>query len=286
MRPESSAAGGAAGAAGPPGAAGAPIRVLVVDDDPGARALHARFVSEAPGFVVAGVAGSGRAAVEHGIREGIDLVLLDMRLPDVSGVEVLNRLRTLGHSSPDVLVISSSRDQVTVRQALAARVVGYLAKPFTQEVLAARLADYRAERRSARAGAAAMAGAGAGREERELVLAQGEIDRLASTGRISVARSGAGSGAGAGAGPMRAPVPKGLSELTLARVVEALDPVEPLSTVELAQRLKISRATARRYLDYLTELGAMDLAHRYGRRGRPEVLYRLVPAVQLPWAGR
>ena len=281
MRPESSAAGGAAGTAGAPGApgaAGAPIRVLVVDDDPGARALHARFVSEAPGFVVAGVAGSGRAAVEHGIREGIDLVLLDMRLPDVSGVEVLNRLRTLGHSSPDVLVISSSRDQVTVRQALAARVVGYLAKPFTQEVLAARLADYRVERRSARAGAGA--GAGAGREERELVLGQGEIDRLASTGRISVTRSGAVTA------PMRTPVPKGLSELTLARVVEALDPVEPLSTVELAQRLKISRATARRYLDYLTELGAMDLAHRYGRRGRPEVLYRLVPAVQLPWARR
>ncbi len=254
--------------------------MLVVDDDPGARALHARFVSEAPGFVLAGVAGSGRAAVEHGIREGIDLVLLDMRLPDVSGVEVLNRLRTLGHGSPDVLVISSSRDQVTVRQALAARVVGYLAKPFTQEVLAARLADYRAERRSVRAGAGAGSGAGAGREERELVLGQGEIDRLASTGRIGVA------GSRGGAAPALAPVPKGLSELTLTRVVEALDPVEPLSTVELAQSLKISRATARRYLDYLTEIGAMDLAHRYGRRGRPEVLYRLVPAVQLPWAGR
>jgi response regulator of citrate/malate metabolism len=40
----------------------------------------------------------------------------------------------------------------------------------------------------------------------------------------------------------------------------------------------VSRATARRYLDHLVAEGAIDLAHRYGRRGRPEVLYRLVPS--------
>lgn len=258
----------------------AEIRVLVVDDDPGARRLHGLYVSRAAGFVVIAAVGTGRAALQHSLRGDVDLVLLDMRLPDISGVEVLNRLRTVRHASPDVLVISSSRDQVTVRQALAARVIGYLVKPFTEPALHARLASYRAEHRAADA------------ESREVVLGQGEIDRLQSTGRIDVpasvraargARSapppGDAPGAEAGSSSTGGPgaLPKGISEVTLRAVLSALDPVTPLSAVELAHRCEISRATARRYLDHLVETGAIDLAHRYGRRGRPEVLYRLVP---------
>ena len=260
-----------------------PVRVLVVDDDPGARMLHGRYVSGTPGFVVTATVGTGREAVQHGVRGDVDLVLLDMRLPDISGIEVLNRLRTLREGSPDVLVISSSRDQVTVRQALAAHVIGYLVKPFTEEALQARLATYRAERRDAPDDA------------REVALGQGEIDRLQSTGRIALptssdfasgAHRAAGTGTpGAGADAVRAgdfarptQLPKGISEVTLASVLAVLDPVHPVSAVELAQRCEISRATARRYLDYLVDVGAIDLAHRYGKRGRPEVLYRIVPA--------
>lgn len=238
-----------------------PLRVLIVDDDPGARMLHSRYVAGAPGFVVTATVGTGRAAVQHGLRGDVDLVLLDMRLPDISGIEVLNRLRTLHEASPDVLVISSSRDQVTVRQALAAHVVGYLVKPFTEEALQARLAAYRSERRTDAGGA------------RELALAQGEIDRLQSTGRITLP-----SPAEIDRGRAAPSLPKGISEVTLESVLEVLDPVTPISAVELAAQCQISRPTARRYLDYLVDIGAIDLAHRYGKRGRPEVLYRLVPA--------
>lgn len=240
------------------------IRVLVVDDDPGARRLHGRFVAETPGFALVAAVGTGRAAVEYGVHGGIDLMLLDMRLPDISGVEVLNRLRTLGPGSPDVLVISSSRDQVTVRQALAAHVVGYVVKPFTQEALRERLLVYRTERREREAA------------ERDRPLGQGEIDRLLATGRIRLPGAEAAGGAGEGSRPP-ADLPKGLAGVTLRRVLETLDPVVPLTAAELAERCSISRATARRYLDYLVETGGIDLSHRYGRRGRPEVLYRLAP---------
>ncbi|MBK0417444.1 response regulator [Leucobacter sp. CSA1] len=256
------------------------IRVLVVDDDPGARALHGRFVSGTPGFSLVGTVAGGEAAVERGLRGGVDLILLDMRLPDISGVEVLHQLRTLGSRSPDVLVISSSRDQVTVRQALAAHVVGYLVKPFTQEALRERLGVYRAERRLR------------DRNERDRPLAQGEIDRLLSTGRIRIPDRASARPAARPAAPressermeipdLAAPasrLPKGLAEVTLLRILGALDPVVPVSASELAQRCEISRATARRYLDHLLAEGAIDLAHRYGKRGRPEVLYRLAPS--------
>lgn len=238
-----------------------PLRVLVVDDDRGAQLLHGRYVDESPGFVLVARVGTGRAAIEYAAHHDVDLVLLDMRLPDISGIEVLNRLRTHGLAHIDVLVISSSQDQVTVRQALAGRVAGYLVKPFTQERLLGRLAAYRADRTDRIV-----------ERERERPLVQGEIDHLFAPARTE------------GEDPRRASaspheLPRGIAEVTLRRVLSELDPLIPRTAVEIAARSEISRATARRYLDHLVDVGRIDLAHRYGRRGRPEVLYRLAPDV-------
>ncbi|WP_119697823.1 response regulator [Microbacterium halotolerans] len=240
----------------------AQVRVLVIDDDAAARALHARFVSETPGFTVTAAAGTGMAAIELGSHGGVDLILLDLRLPDVSGIEVLHRLRTLGTHSPDVMIISSSRDQVTVRQALAGRVAGYLVKPFTYEALAERLSRYRAQHRPSDEAQT--------HAEREQELAQREIDELLSTGRVQVPSPTARSSSG---------LPKGIAEVTLRRVLAALDPVTAASASQVAEHASISRASARRYLEHLVSEGRADIAHRYGKRGRPEVLYRLAPDV-------
>lgn len=256
------------------------IRTLIVDDDPAARRLHARFVSDAEGFAVVGTAGRGETAVREASRADVDLVLLDIQLPDYSGVEVLNRLRAVRGGAVDVIVVSSARDRVTVRQVASAHVFGYLVKPFTREALLARLEEYRESRRSR------------AEEERDLALGQGEIDRLiggrtpesavgGATSRAGTARSGAASGAASSGAALPAasvsPLPKGLSEVTLAQVVAQLDPVSPVTALELAARAGLSRATARRYLDHLVQIGAVDISHRYGKRGRPEVLYRRAP---------
>ena len=237
------------------------IRVLVVDDDAGARALHTRWVAGTDGFAVVGAAASGGAALAA-VEQGVDLVLLDMRLPDISGIEVLHRMRIAGVDATDVLVISSSRDQVTVRQALAAHPVGYLLKPFDRDTLQARLRAYAAERRARDA------------SQREVPMAQGEVDRLLSTGSVRVVGPDRATTAQAQA----LPLPKGVSATTLERIVAALDPLIARSADEVAAATGTSRATARRYLDHLVATGAIDLAHRYGRRGRPQVLYRLAPA--------
>lgn len=237
------------------------IRVLVVDDDAGARSLHARFVTEAEGYVLAGTAPTGAAAVGLATGGAVELVLLDLRLPDISGIEVLHRIRTMGTASPDVIAVSSSRDQVTVRQALAGRVAGYIVKPFTQEALAARLAAYRSERDHAQDASV-----------RERQLAQGDIDRLLATGGIRTAERAAPPGNG------RAGLPKGIAAVTLERVVAALDPLTAASAAEVAERVGMSRASARRYLEHLSDAGVAAAAHRYGRRGRPEVVYRIAAA--------
>lgn len=238
------------------------IRTLIVDDDPVARRLHSRYVEGVAGFSVAAAVADGQAAVGWVAGGGIDLVLLDIGLPGFSGIEVLHRIRTISRRPISVIVVSSLRDRVTVRQALSGQVAGYLVKPFTRAAMVDRLERFRSE-------------FGAGPPAELDSFGQGEIDALL--------RRGAGRGPTAPAGPApasgnRAPerLPKGLSEPTLNAVLAALDDGAGHSAAEVARASGASRATVRRYLDHLHRNGAVDVSHRYGGRGRPELLYRIV----------
>ncbi len=226
------------------------IRTLIVDDDPAVVRLHTAYLADVPGFVLVGAVHTGRAAARFAADQPVDLVLLDINLPDFSGIEVLHRLRLVKEWNVDVLVISSARDTFTVRQALAVHIVGYLVKPFTKEAFVARLTAYR-DGRASRGAEAAVA------------LGQGEIDGLVG------ARAAGATGTAAAGG-----LPKGLSEVTMGLVLDALTVVAPVSVKDIADRCGASRATVRRYLDHLVRTGAVDVSHRFGARGRPEVLYR------------
>ena len=114
------------------------IRVLVVDDDFMVAKVHCGFVERVPGFVVAGTAHTGEEALLAVERLRPDLVLLDIYLPDMTGLEVLQRLRE-GGAAVDVLVITAARDVASIRSALRGGVVHYLIKPFTVDVLRERL---------------------------------------------------------------------------------------------------------------------------------------------------
>lgn len=232
------------------------IRVLVVDDDEHTRRLHAGYVGDLEGFVVAAVAGGGESAVEIASRSDIDLVLLDIELPGFSGVEVLRRIRALRGGAVDVYVISATRDRSTVRQAASARVVGFLVKPFTREAFASRLAEYRAARIPS------------GDAETEVPLGQGEIDDLVALARPHETPAPR-------ADTVETPLPKGIAASTLDEIRDVLDPLRPATVSDIASATGTSRATVRRYLDHLAHAGELDISHRFGRRGRPEVLYRL-----------
>jgi DNA-binding NarL/FixJ family response regulator len=81
--------------------------VLIVDDHETFRSF-ARALLESEGFEVIGEAGDGTSGVEAAESLGPDLVVLDVQLPDISGFEVLERLRATGVKTP--VVLTSSRD--------------------------------------------------------------------------------------------------------------------------------------------------------------------------------
>ncbi|GGR82580.1 transcriptional regulatory protein [Micromonospora fulviviridis] len=219
------------------------IDVLVVDDDFMVARIHRGFVERIDGFRVVGTASTGEEAVAAVDRLRPDLVLLDLYLPDMFGLDVVTRIRAARHDC-DVLVISAAREAEAVRRAVRYGAVNYLLKPFGFDELRTRLEQYATRRTALRAA---------------VVADQADVDRVLS-------RSGSPAAT--------AILPRGLSPETAELVERALREHEgTLSASECADRVGISRVSARRYLEHYAVSGRAEVTLKYGAAGRPERRY-------------
>ena len=122
-------AGTAAPAPGPEHA----VTVLVVDDSPVFRRGMARAVQSHAGLELVGEADSGAAALDAIARLAPDIVLMDLRMPDLDGLAVLERLReTEPRSSCRVLIVSASLDEEIERVAAQAGAAGCIGKELSR----------------------------------------------------------------------------------------------------------------------------------------------------------
>ncbi|GBD07851.1 Transcriptional regulatory protein DegU [Candidatus Thermoflexus japonica] len=103
------------------------IRVLLADDHPAVRAGIRQFLERDPAIEVVAEAGNGEEALALIARHRPDIVLLDLRMPGLSGLEVLRRLRT-EHPEVRALVLTAYDDDPYVFAALRAGARGYLLK--------------------------------------------------------------------------------------------------------------------------------------------------------------
>ncbi|WP_327353351.1 response regulator [Streptomyces sp. NBC_01304] len=226
----------------------APIRVLVVEDDPVAADAHVMYVNRIPGFETVGKAHSAAEARRALAKCEVDLLLLDLHLPDGHGLHLARSLRAAGHHA-DVIAVTSARDLAVVREGVSLGVVQYVLKPFTFATLRDRLVRY-AEFRHGAAGEAS---------------GQDEVDRA-----LAALRS-----------PQPAALPKGLSAPTLDRVTHILRTTpEGVTATAAAETAGISRITARRYLEHLVTAGLAARSPQYGQVGRPELNYRWTTAAK------
>lgn len=232
------------------------IRTLVVDDDQEIAGVHSGFLLAHGGFDVVGIANSGGEALTKVRELKPELMLLDIHLPDMSGIEVLRAARNLPGDPVDIIAITAARELETVRAAMAGGVLHYLVKPFNSKVLMRRLDDYVRHRASIMEHSSVSAGP----------LDQERIDQLLAatpTGASVVAPAPAVS------------LPKGLSRPTLEAVVGALRTASAGSSAsEVAAQLGLARVSARRYLEYLVTKGNARIVPKYGAAGRPEKFYR------------
>ncbi len=104
-----------------------PVEVVVVEDDPRTLKTLVRLLSSLPELRVVGSAVTGEAALQ--IVEALTprLVLLDLELPGIDGIEVTRRIRST-HGDIEVLILTSFEDETKVYQAIQAGAGGYLVK--------------------------------------------------------------------------------------------------------------------------------------------------------------
>ncbi|MET0304491.1 MAG: response regulator, partial [Microbacteriaceae bacterium] len=112
---------------------------MVVDDDPSVLALHRSFLGRVGGIEVVATADRGAKVVGLVDEHRVELVLLDIGLPDIDGVEVLRELRERIGPDVAVVMVTAQSDRETVRRVVHHGVDGYLVKPFHLDEFVSRL---------------------------------------------------------------------------------------------------------------------------------------------------
>lgn len=212
------------------------LRVLVVDDDFRVAGLHAKVVDTMAGLTTVGSTRTLAEARKLVAAGPVDLALVDVYLPDGSGLDLVRELRC------DAFILGAADDAASVRSGLAAGALHYLIKPFTTTELAHRLAAYCAYRRILAAP----------------TLRQDDVDAALGalrSGRTSTTR------------------PEAVS-VTENRIVAVLSTADrPLPADDIAAEVGVSVPTARRYLADLVRAGTVSMHLQYGSTGRPRQLY-------------
>jgi two-component system nitrate/nitrite response regulator NarL len=193
-------------------------RILVVDDHPLTRDALTSLLAQ-QGFDVVGEAGSGEDAVVLARELQPDLILLDLTMPGMSGVEALSLLRGEAPKA-EVVVLTASEDEDSLLAAIRAGAAGYLLKSEPPE----RIVEFL---RGVAQGEAALSGA----------IARRLLDQVRSGGRVEV--------------------PDSIARALSARELEVLLLLDHhLGTEEIAKRLFISEHTVRSHVkSLLSKLG-------------------------------
>lgn len=217
------------------------IQVLIVDDDPTVADIHRRFVSAIEGFEVYATARNGKEALDFLERGKINLVILDIFMPELDGLEVLHKIRTMT-TDTDIIIISAAQEGKTIQNAVRLGVFDYLLKPFDFSRFKKTMDSFRENYQNIN-------------EKKKAFFDQGEIDLVLCRSRII---------------NDNAVLPKGIQKETLDKIVDVFKKFSGLLSVEeVAQAANLSRVTVMRYVKFLLTIGDLVDELCYQEVGRP-----------------
>jgi DNA-binding NarL/FixJ family response regulator len=104
-----------------------PIRTAIVEDDPASRKMIVSLLQADPNYVVVAEFAEGKAAIAALSQLALDIALVDIGLPDISGIEVIRNVKRVCPQC-NVMVITTFGDEKTITSALEAGADGYLLK--------------------------------------------------------------------------------------------------------------------------------------------------------------
>lgn len=223
------------------------IHVIVVEDDPMLAQLNAQYLRQLPQLQVDGVFSNGREALTFLEFNPVDLAVVDVYMPMLSGLELLRSIRGRGIQT-SVIMITAATEMKVVEEALRLGIEDYIIKPFAFERLREAVQRYLSKVTLVK------------NKER---ADQAVVDQLLSNAlpKETTARD----------------LRKGLNAKTLQSIENLLrsDSQGEYTCESISASSGLSKVTVRHYLNYLIETGQLESSIDYETGGRPRVLYRL-----------
>ena len=223
------------------------LKIVIVEDDRMVAALNSQFAEKTPGVKVVATFYNGRDALAFLDQREVDLVLLDLFMPEMSGLELLEELRHRGKTM-DVIMITAMNDVTSLQKALHLGAVDYLVKPFLYERFEQALNKVVVRRKAM---------------EKGMNFTQEDIDSIVSSSRVNPASRSL-------------ELDKGMQRQTLERIRDCMSAhTGAYLTAELvASETGLSKITVRRYLNYMIETDEVVSRVDYSTGGRPRTEYR------------
>jgi CitB family two-component system response regulator CitT len=220
------------------------INVLIVEDDFRIANFHEELLKKMRGIQVVGKALNASEAMELLVEHQVELILLDMYMPDKLGIEVMDEVRRL-YPQIEFIVITAATEKELLENSLRSGVFGYLIKPVKVDKFTEVIEKFK--------------------HRKQLLDSRKDVDQefidqlLHSSTREEQKDE---------------PLPKGINLVTLNKVIRLMGKFENGVTVEeMGEEMGASRTTARRYLEYLVSIEKLKATIEYGIVGRPERKY-------------
>lgn len=222
------------------------LNILIVEDDPMVAQINRQFVEKIDPHALVDVAQNVTEAMGVIKTKEIDLLLLDIYMPEENGLTFLKYVREQGYKI-DAILITAASDVEDIQTAFRYGAVDYLIKPFEFERFKKSLLKYKQ-------------GQNFYNENRH--IKQADIDAAFLNKTTSQLESDL-------------KLPKGVTKETLQIIIEKMNYFEEseFSTDEISKITNISRVSVRKYLKFLTDIDVLEESLTYGI-GRPIYFYR------------
>lgn len=220
------------------------IRVAIAEDDFRVAGLHEQFLSTISDVTVTAKALNAEQTMDLLRAHDVDLLLLDIYMPDALGTALLPKIRE-SFPGVDIIMITAGTDKQLLETSVRYGVFNYLIKPVKLERFKRVIEDYK--------------------QKKESLASHQEVDQSVVDHYFGHATPSSAS---------KEQSPKGIDALTLQKVKKILSGfTKGLTAEEVGEKMGASRTTARRYLEYLTSTGEGEAELEYGIVGRPERKY-------------
>ena len=212
-------------------------RVLIVEDDPMVAMINEQYIGRNKKFKVVGICNNGKSALEFLNHQAVDLVVLDVYMPQMDGFETLCQIRK-NKISVEVIMVTAANDRESLEEALHLGIVDYLVKPFTYDRFQMALEKYIAQSNALR-----------------------DVDKLNQKNIDFIIENAHKKSENL--------YPKGVQEKTMLLILEHLknNPHKWLTGDDIAAEIGLTGVTVRRYMNYLAESGKVT--------GRPCMRYKI-----------